>query len=224
MLGDGTYFPPLLPLPPTAEGRTPGAGLTSPPRDLNARVISRGTAWELVASRWGRHGQDEIRTGLAVMEAESHRNSHAVSPNGCCVGIWQLNLAAHRVSRTCAQSPICSTSVAYRIWKDARARGGSGWEPWEAYTNGSYKQFLGGTTIQDASAEPVGIGGTGCGIIPDPICDIVKGAGVLFDRYFWIRVLKVIAGLVALGMGVLMIAREYLPVGKLARAATEVIA
>lgn len=202
-----------------------GAGLTPVPQDDKDRTLTDGTIWMLVRSRWGSEGSIVIDgkkykhsdIASAVMKAESGAKTHAVSPTGCCHGIWQINLQAHpTVSLRCAQSSICATDAAKRIWKAAKAAGGTGWEPWEAFTTGAYKKFLGDVTIQDANTDTVGIGagstsGADCGILPEVACNFFKGLGILFDGAFWVRVLKIIAGALLLGIGIYMIAKSYLP-------------
>jgi len=86
---------------------------------------------------------------LAVCQAESSFNPLAT--NGNAKGLWQImtsvheKLIAEEVHRWEVElgrkpnvyHPLVNTSVAHRLY------GQSGWQPWETYTNGAYKKYLG---------------------------------------------------------------------------------
>jgi hypothetical protein len=100
-----------------------------------------------------------IPVGVAVSLAEFGGDlavdpqSRSRYPNGDreeSYGIWQIHLPAHPdVSRECAVDVACSTRAAFRI-----SSGGTNWNPWSAFTNGSYNANLDGDTPAVGSATP----------------------------------------------------------------------
>lgn len=82
-----------------------------------------------------------IQTGTAVSLAELSTASDVETvfgDNGTSVGIWQIHLPAHPdVTSACAMDLDCSTRAALRI-----SNGGTNWNPWGAFTNGSYRKYL----------------------------------------------------------------------------------
>ena len=85
--------------------------------------------------------EDKIPTGAAISLAELGQQSDTATvfgDNGESVGVWQIHLPAHPdVSTACAADLECSTRAAYRI-----SSGGTNWNPWGAFTNGSWKKNL----------------------------------------------------------------------------------
>lgn len=87
-----------------------------------------------VASAAG-FGKDEntLATAVAVALAESSGRTSAVSPTGCCHGLWQINVDVHPYTKTQMQDPAQNAAAAWKI-----SSGGTNWKPWSAYTNGAY--------------------------------------------------------------------------------------
>lgn len=86
--------------------------------------------------------ESAIPTGLAVAMGESglqSGNCNLSDPNGGSFGLWQINgahFSSGASSQQCAFDPQCATNFAYQLWQQ------NGWQPWGAYTNGSYQQYL----------------------------------------------------------------------------------
>jgi hypothetical protein len=98
----------------------------------------------------GFRGQAAV-TAVAVALAESSGDKDVY--NGiCCHGLWQIHYVhAKRYPVLWAQKydPTSNARMAFSI-----SSGGKNWQPWEAYTNGAYRQYL------DAAKKAVA-GGTG---------------------------------------------------------------
>lgn len=100
----------------------------------------------------------EVRTGIGIVLAESLGRAEATNDTPgreYSVGPWQINLLAHPdVSESCARDLVCSTQVAFRLWRD------QGWGPWGAFTSGSYRRFVEGpaqAAAEAAGAVPVAV-------------------------------------------------------------------
>ena len=79
-------------------------------------------------------------TYSAIVMAESGGDSTVQNSIGATGGS-QILLSAHPdVSEECAKSAPCATKKSIRISSNGRD-----WTPWETYTNGAYKQYLGGS-------------------------------------------------------------------------------
>jgi len=96
------------------------------------------SAW---AALWVAEGGSPSKADLAsaVVMAESGGDS-TVDTNPCCKGGYQINVEVGNTSRACAMNAVCSTR-----WAIKESRNGRDWSAWEAYTNGSYRQYLGGS-------------------------------------------------------------------------------
>lgn len=86
-------------------------------------------------------------TGSAIVMAESGGNALAVNNsnnNGSSdYGLWQINsVHAALLAKYNWRNPQQNTDMAYQIWKSA----GNNWSPWATFNNGSYKQYLTGST------------------------------------------------------------------------------
>lgn len=184
-----------------------GGGLSSTGND-RPRTLSEGTIWELIATRWRRHGLDQVAIGAAVVLTESggRTNARHVNSDGSIDrGPWQINNREHPdVSDACAYDSVCSTDAAYRIYVAA----GNSFKPWTAFTTGAYKKNLGKVGIGDASAQEQGFAKV------DPLSkamDFLEGFQVIFDAGFWRRVGLILLGVLAAVLGVYMIGREFAP-------------
>lgn len=81
---------------------------------------------------------------IAVMMAESMCNANAVNDNpntgDYSVGLFQINLignlAKDRPSEAKLKDARFNVEYAYKMYQS------SGWKPWSAFKNGSYKKYL----------------------------------------------------------------------------------
>lgn len=87
--------------------------------------------------------ESELARGYAIGMGESGWRSGALNDGTATataeysVGPWQINLKAHpNVSEACARDLECSTQVAFGLFEK------QGWQPWGAYTNGSYRAYM----------------------------------------------------------------------------------
>ena len=111
----------------------------------------------------GFNTEAKLSTAIAVAWAESSGNETVVNSLGC-TGLFQIyvrvHLPAHPTWTTAAMKiPYNNCKAAYEL-----SSGGSNWKPWEAYTNGAYKRYIGPATtaakkvlgLQVGSTPPVG--------------------------------------------------------------------
>lgn len=84
------------------------------------------------------------REAIAVGWAESGIRSNIFN-GSCCYGIFQIHLMAHwrNIPGDTKEAKIdylmdYKNNIAFA----KGMHGSSGWNPWEAYTNGSYKKYL----------------------------------------------------------------------------------
>lgn len=96
------------------------------------------SAW---AALWVANGGNPKKADLAsaVVMGESGGDS-TVDTNPCCKGGYQINVEVGNTSRACAMNAVCSTR-----WAIKNSNNGRDWSQWEAFTDGSYKSFLGGS-------------------------------------------------------------------------------
>jgi hypothetical protein len=74
---------------------------------------------------------------VAVARAESSFRTKAVSYTGCCHGLWQVNSAVHGTTGEEMFDPYKNGRKAFAIYADSGS-----WQPWEAFTNGAYQQYM----------------------------------------------------------------------------------
>lgn len=165
-------------------------------------------------------GKDEstLATAVAVALAESSGRTHAVSPTGCCHGLWQINVNAHPYTKEQMQDPAQNAAAAWKI-----SNGGTNWKPWSAYTNGSYLLYLSSArsasrarTTDPGGSTPQQSGG-------DIIIDELQGAadsiqGITYpiaatkawlsDRNNIFRIVKVLAGGAIAILGLKLIVKQ----------------
>lgn len=172
-----------------------------------------------VASAAG-FGKDEstLATAVAVALAESSGRTTAVSPTGCCYGLWQINVNVHPYTKEQMQDPAQNAAAAWKI-----SNGGTNWKPWSAYTNGSYLLYL--TSARTASrARTSNEGGStpqqsGGDILIDDFTDAVDSIqGITYpiaatkawlsDRNNIFRIVKVLAGGAIAVLGLKMVVKE----------------
>jgi hypothetical protein len=92
-----------------------------------------------IAALWVAEGGSPSKADLASAVSMAESGGDSTAGNSCCHGLWQLNVEVGVSSMKCATNPVCSTRKAISLSKN-----GKDWQPWEAFTNGSYRQFLGG--------------------------------------------------------------------------------
>jgi hypothetical protein len=80
----------------------------------------------------------ELAAAIAMAESGGKADSVARSSREHSVGLWQINVLAHKqYSPADLLDPETNARAAFSI-----SHGGKDWRPWAAYTNGSYKRFL----------------------------------------------------------------------------------
>jgi cell wall-associated NlpC family hydrolase len=153
---------------PTASGPSPLASLqnsvTSPADNLSAAVAYKptGSPEEVTRQAAARYfPANQVDTAVAVAHAESSFNPKARNNvQAGMLGLWQINLAAHRnlVGSKDWTDPSVNAWMAYQIWHDA----GDSWKPWSTYTSGSYRKYL--SSGSEAPERPTEVTGTAPGI------------------------------------------------------------
>lgn len=106
------------------------------------------SAW---ATLWIAQGGNPRKADLysAVIMGESGGDAGSTS-NPCCKGGAQINLQAHPdVSLQQALNPVFATR-----WTIKNSNNGRDFGIWEAYTNGSYAQYLGGSGFGKGKSPP----------------------------------------------------------------------
>lgn len=79
----------------------------------------------------------DCKIAVAVARAESGLNPNRLSYSGCCKGVFQIH-SVHiaKFNGVSMYDTHKNIDVAYQIYSE------QGWQPWEAYTNGSYLKYL----------------------------------------------------------------------------------
>lgn len=110
-------------------------------------------------------------TAVALGESEGYAAAtHANADGSVDRGLWQINSRAWPMyTQSCVFDPACNA----RAMADISARGAS-WQPWLAYTNGRYQQFL--PRAQAAYGRLTACGGGGGGAT----CDALGYDGACF--------------------------------------------
>lgn len=164
-------------------------------------------------------GKDEstLATAVAVALAESSGRTKAVSPTGCCHGLWQINVEVHPYTKSQMQDPAQNAAAAWKI-----SNGGTNWKPWSAFTNGSYLLHM--SSARTASRAPVSndsgatpsIAGNAIDDLQDDFMDGIQGVTYpitatkdwLSDRNNIFRIVKVIAGGAIAILGLKLIVKQ----------------
>lgn len=186
--------------------------MPSTSRKLTAAEIAQ-------VARGAGFGKDEstLATAVAVALAESSGRTNAVSPTGCCHGLWQINVNVHPYTKTQMQDPVQNAAAAWKI-----SNGGTNWKPWSAYTNGSYLLHL--TNARRESRAPTSNDGTtpqqsGGDVLIDELSgavDSIEGITYpiaatkawLSDRNNIFRIVKVLAGGAIAILGLKLIVKQ----------------
>lgn len=91
------------------------------------------------AALWVAEGGNPRKADLASAVVMGESGGDTTIYNGiCCHGGYQFNENTEPVS--CAVNPVCATRKAIK-----HSNNGRDWSIWEAYTDGSYKAYLGGS-------------------------------------------------------------------------------
>lgn len=91
-----------------------------------------------ISGGWSLQDQQSLTTAVAVALAESGGETNAQGHNtdgSTDRGLWQLNTVHKDITDSCAYSPSCNATEAYKLFK------AQGWRPWSAYNNGAYLAF-----------------------------------------------------------------------------------
>lgn len=149
------------------------------------------------------------RLMAAIAMAESGGRTDVVNSIGC-VGLWQINQPVHvkahpSWSQAWLKVPLNNARAAKVIYNS------QGLGAWEAYTNGAYKKYYGGTVVQASVEDDLGnllapgasqLGealGSGTG----SLAMVAKGGLWVSNPHNWVRVMYVV-----LGVGIAYIAVE----------------
>ncbi len=165
-----------------------------------------------------------VSIAVALSESRGLTTARHVNTDGSVDrGLWQINSRWHpEVSNACAYNPSCAATQAHRI-----AAGGASWSQWATFTSGAYKAFNSRATAAaktvDKQLAPGGGPSVGTRIgtslpglpgwltAPAKAADILAGlAGTIINPHFWLRVLYIVGGLVAMILGALVLARGEL--------------
>lgn len=91
------------------------------------------------AALWITEGGNPRKADLASAVVMGESGGDTTVYNGiCCYGGYQFNVNTE--SKACATNPVCATRKAIQ-----HSNNGRDWSIWEAYTDGSYKSYLGGS-------------------------------------------------------------------------------
>lgn len=176
--------------------------LVCDPDEYSAKCIAD------VASKAGFSGES-LSTAVAVALAESSGRTKAVSPTGCCHGLWQINTEVHPYTKAEMQVPAQNAAAAWKI-----SKGGTNWKPWSAYNNGSYLlHTISANSAVDAHAQSPG------DVIEDELSDmsnpltgvmepIVAVKDWISDRNNIFRIVKVAVGTIIIVVGLRMIIKQ----------------
>lgn len=75
---------------------------------------------------------------IAVAVALAESGGNPTNQNQCCVGLWQVNVLAHnQYTRAAMENPVWNVHAACAIF-----HGAGGWQPWQTYTEGTYRKYI----------------------------------------------------------------------------------
>lgn len=171
--------------------------------------LAKGVGWK---------GSDvNIAVAVALAESGGNPRAHNATPPDNSYGLWQINMLGamgpDRRKKFGLQSnedlfqPAVNARAAYGIWK------GSGWKAWTTYTRGTYKQYMAG----DLSAPETGGSEPPVASTDDSIGGKIQsglnavGANVVKSVA---NIGGIVGAAVLLVLGVLVLARNVVPVGK----------
>lgn len=169
------------------------------------------------ASNAGFAGSDlDIAVAVALAESGGNTTAHNPKPPDNSYGLWQINMLGDLGPDRRKRYKLAKNEDLFDPATNARvAKGvhdGSGWAAWTTYTRGTYKKFL----TEDGSVPESNAGGTGGG---------VTGAVNAFgDTLFKAasNFAGILVALVLLIVGVILLSRNVLPVGRVAKTVKKV--
>lgn len=169
-----------------------------------------------------------IATAIALAESGGDPRAHNAVPPDDSYGLWQINMIGalgparrrkyHLSSNERLYDPQTNAYVAYGIFKD------SGWKAWTTYTRGTYKKFLPGGQggpIDNLGEEAKGIEER----VKDTFPDLTGGFNALGQNIFngVAGLTGVIVASVMLVLGIVILMRNVIPVGKTIKFAKKVV-
>lgn len=198
-----TAFPPTgRPLPPRAQ---PAGGNVSSTKKTYS-FLDRQKLWVAAGGQ-----QSKAIMAAAISMAENRSGDpharHQNSDGSTDVGLWQIN-TVHGAQAT--EDPMGNARAAVAISKN-----GTDWRPWTTFKNGAYIPFL--HNAANAFPEPSDDAAAAAAVVTNPIdtakaiAGFVSRLGVIFEADWWKRVGMVLAGVVAIALAVMYVAKEYAP-------------
>jgi hypothetical protein len=173
---------------------------------LAGDTTERIPASQLIQQETGWRGNNAI-IARAVMGGESSYNPDAA--NACCVGLMQVNASVHKgkfgmpsdeqEARQWLRDPRNNLRAAYKVWLL------QGWDAWEAYTNGSWRQHRGADPLITVRTKRTGTGavvGAAGDVVDAALGPVDEIAGALLNPSTWLRIGKGVGGMVLIVMGV----------------------
>lgn len=153
-----------------------------------------------LAELWIIEGGDPAKADEASAVSMAESSGIVKNGNACCKGIYALNTEVGVSNNKCAYDPGCATRYAITLSKN-----GTDWHPWEAWTNGHYKRFLGKSNV--GTGDPVtavgeAVGGAasalnpikGIELLATAVEAFVKLIEHMFEASFWVRTGKGLLG------------------------------
>lgn len=174
----------------------------------------------------GLTGNDAVIAG-AVGMAESGGRTDVVNFLGC-TGIWQIYVKVHQATikqKWPGEDPTAAMKDPAKnaIMMAQLSNKGKNWQPWEAYTNGSYRKYM-GDAMKAAGVDGTTVGDTSASGSADT-SGVGNALGVLMSSQTWFRVLWAIGGIILMMVALSRItgigpsaAVKATPVGKVAKA------
>lgn len=173
-------------------------------------------------------------TGIIMAESGGRPTVTSHNPDGNQnVGLFQIDTAtaAGIGRRGNLKDPVYNARTAYLLW-DHGGRGTKGWGIWETFVTGAYKKYMdqvpgifGPHLTGATNSDPFGSGGavdnaaSGVAHAASAVPDFLGHLGVIFQGGFWLRVLQGLAGLILIGVGLVMAGKSFTPLGMAGKAA-----
>lgn len=111
--------------------------------DLPMRALTKSAV--LAIAKAAGFPDPKLAAAIAYAESGGIPNALASTSREYSVGLWQINLLAHKeYNRADMSDPARNAAAAYKI-----SAGGTNWRPWSAYTSGKYKMYLNGVLAPD---------------------------------------------------------------------------
>lgn len=164
---------------------------------------------------------------VAVALAESGGDADILGPPtqyGRAVGVWQIMPLPGRPSTSELRNPSTNAQQMKKI-----SSGGKNWQPWEAYTNGSYLRFW--SRAQKAANNPSAVPPSGSGTATQATDAIQAGWFSSASNFFelmtdpttYLRIAMVLGGGIMLAVGLFMISGQADNAVSAAKLATDFI-